>query len=157
MTQTPITPLNREQLDKLRTVDAPLVFTPRCHPDGNTLTAYIGDGVMTVYCAECGAVVVGFEVAHSAATLLVPKGTLVIGAGGHPVAEAGYSYYGQSALTPELLAQQAAENDRVSQVIDAQLLPEPACPDCGWAMSDHGDPPRCPPVPEAPHEGGTRR
>ena len=99
--------LNREKLDELRTEDVPLVFTPRCHPDGGTLTAYLGDGLMQVDCIECGAKVVDFEVAGR--DLLVPI-----------------------------------------------ELPEPACPSCGWAMSDHGDPPMCPPVP-GPVEGGSRR
>ena len=34
---------------------------------------------------------------------------------------------------------------------------DPACPSCGWAMSDHGDPPMCPPVPGEQGEGGSRR
>jgi len=90
-----------------------------------------------VECGECGAVVVDFAVASN-----------------------GYSYYGRPVLTPELLAAQDAENARLSRVIDARLGPnptDPACLDCGWAMSDHGDPPKCPPIPGQPAEGGSRR
>lgn len=102
--------LNREQLDALRTADAPLVFVPRCHPNGGTQTAYLGDGVMRVECGECGVGVVDFAVAWA-----------------DPI-------FGEEAA-----------------------LSEPACPSCGWAMSDHGDPPRCPPLPGEPVEGGSRR
>ena len=106
-------PLNREKLDELRTEDVPLVFTPRCHPDGGTLTAYLGDGLMQVDCVECGAKVVEFEVA------------------------------------------QALDQQWPDRPFDTAA--DPPCPDCGWAMSDHGDPPMCPPVPGEPVEGGSRR
>jgi hypothetical protein len=107
--RAPYTPMPHK-----RTQDAPLVFTPRCHPDGGTLTAYLGGGLMQVDCIECGAKVVNFEVARAS----------VIG----------------------IWATSAPDDP-----------PEPACPDCGWAMSDHGDPPMCPPVPGEPVEGGSRR
>jgi hypothetical protein len=120
-------PLTKEDLDRLRTRNwlpqngepPPLLFTPRCHPDAATMAAYIGEGVMTVYCAECGATVVDFEVASSEP----PPGHLSPWRG------------------PD----------------DPNAPPDPPCPGCGWAMTDHGDPPMCPPIPGQPTEGGSRR
>jgi hypothetical protein len=137
--------LNREKLDELRTEDVPLVFTPRCHPDGGTLTAYVGGGLMQVDCIECGAKVVEFEVAEPEPGQA--RGLL------EQIIYAGDGCQGHRDCNHSMEPWQKARGFLALP----QSQTDPPCPSCGWAMSDHGDPPMCPPVPGEPVEGGSRR
>ena len=163
--------LNREQLDALRTVDVPLVFTPRCHPDSGTMTAYVGDGLMQVDCSDCGNVVVEFEVVSDLdqqwpgeyTAPVVDKGSVfVCRYCGRALLETPGASHGSGACVtlqytcPECGLRWFDGRATCGHTIEPGEM-ERACPSCGWAMSDHGDPPMCPPVPGEQGEGGSRR
>lgn len=79
----------------------------------------------------------------------------------HPDAGASVAYVGDGVIRVgcgecDTLVMEFAVAGDTHRLIEEEAG-EPVCKECGWAMSDHGDPPMCPPVPETTPEGGSRR